>query len=145
VDKEKGVCGASIRDLLTEREPITSFFFEHQGERLVPAGTLVNAGIELWLEQAYVNQLHDNRGLWRYAADLLRDRQPSSSPSHVESLRNRITLGGLVPPNWPPSKAFPYKGMLLSAIYFQEAEKALSEVKAERAWHLTQGVLSRRC
>jgi hypothetical protein len=126
----------SIQDALVKGEPITRFFYEYDGERSVDLPTLIQNGIDLWREQVDANQVHDNRHLWQFAKSLLQAPEATPMYSWAEWLRYQVMLGGIVPPRWKQSKAYPYKGVLISAIYFQEASRLCYEDKSERAWHI---------
>ena len=56
--------------------------------------------------------------------------------SWVEWLRYRITTGAFIPAQWKKRKPFPYKAVLISAIYFNEAKRLCDEGNLERAWHI---------
>lgn len=56
--------------------------------------------------------------------------------SWVEWLRYQITMGQLVPESWDAHKPFPYKGLLISAIYFHEANRTCAAGDPSRAWHI---------
>ena len=127
---------ASLRSAIANGEPLTHFFFEYQGDRSVDPETLIDSGITLWHENVFGNDVHDNSSLWRLAAALLDRRQETPMYSWVEWLRYQITLGILVPEGWDRSKPFPYKGLLVSAIYFQEAQRICEAGDPSRAWHI---------
>ena len=129
--------GASMKDSLANGEPITHFFYEHQGERSVEPLMLIDTGITLWHEHIYTNEVYDNSHLWELANRLLDARQDTPMYSWVEWLRYRITTGALVPSEWDSGKPYPYKGLLISAVYFQEAERLCLQGDPNRAWHVT--------
>ena len=126
----------SMRDALTSGEPITRFFYEYQGERSVDPTTMIDSGIDLWHEQICTNQVHDNGFLWGFAESLLESREETAMYSWAEWLRYRVMTGAIVPAKWNARKPYPYKGLLISAIYFQEARRSCAEKIPERAWHL---------
>lgn len=126
----------SLRDALITGEPITRFFYEYQGERAVDPATMIGSGIDLWHERIRTNQVDDNSFLWDFAESLLESRQDTLMYSWAEWLRYQVMMGALVPPKWNPQKPYPYKGLLISAIYFQEASRLCAEKIPERAWHL---------
>jgi hypothetical protein len=125
-----------MQDLLTSGEPITHFFYEYQGERAVDPISLIETGIALWHEHIYTNELHDNSSLWGLAESLIEDREDTPTHSWVEWLRFRITTGAFVPAPWEMGKPYPYKGLLISAIYLHEARRLCAEGQENRAWHI---------
>jgi hypothetical protein len=127
---------ASMQDLLPSGEPITHFFYEYQGDRAVEPISLVESGIALWHEHIYTNESHDNSSLWQLAESLIQDREDTPTHSWVEWLRYRITMGAFVPAPWEMGKPYPYKGLLISAIYLQEARRLCAEGQENRAWHI---------
>lgn len=127
---------ASMQNALTSGEPITHFFYEYQGERSVDPSMLVKTGIAMWHEHIYTNESHDNSPLWELAESLLEARQDTPMYSWVEWLRYRITTGDFVPEQWDNRKAYPYKGLLVSAIYFQEARRLCLQGNSDRTWHI---------
>lgn len=126
----------SVRDSLTKDEPVTRFFYEYRGERAVDPSTMVENGITLWQEQIYANQARDNGHLWKFAESLLDARQETLIYSWVEWLKFSVMMGVIVPEKWDRYKPYPYKGLLISAIYFQEAQRLCIENRPERAWHI---------
>lgn len=127
---------ASFQRTIASGEPVTHFFFEYQGERAVDPGTLIESGTSLWHENVLGNEVHDNRYLWQLAATLLDGRQETPMYSWVEWLRYRITLGVLAPEGWDSQKPFPYKGLLISAIYLQEAWRICAAGDLTRISHI---------
>lgn len=132
----KGKVEASLEKSIASGEPLTHFFFEYQGERSVDPETLIESGITLWFENVYNNEVHDNRPLWQLAESLLDRRYETPMYSWVEWLRYQITIGELVPESWNAHKPFPYKGLLISAIYFHEAQRICAAGDPGRAWHI---------
>lgn len=128
--------GASLQEALTNGEPLTHFFYEYQGERSVDPLMLIDSGITLWHEHVYTNEAHDNSHLWDLADCLLNGRQDAPMYSWIEWLRYRITIGTLVPAQWNSRKPYPYKGLLISAIYLQEARRLCTQGDTSRAWHV---------
>ena len=126
----------SIADAVTQADPTTCYFYEHDGERSVEPLELVESGIHLWEELVFQNEAHDNRYLWDFAESLLQDRRNTLPYSSVEWLKYQIMIGHIVPAEWRQDSAFPYKGLLISAIYFQEARQLCLKGKPDRAWHL---------
>ena len=127
---------ASIQDLLTKGEPITHFFYEYQGEWAVDPSLLIENGITLWHEHIYTNEAHDNSHLWELAASIVEDREDTPMYSWAEWVRYRITTGAFVPEQWGNRTPYPYKGLLISAVYLQEARRICVEGQPDRAWHL---------
>jgi hypothetical protein len=132
----KGGEGASFQNSLTSGEPITHFFYEYKGERSVEPFTMLDNGITLWHEHIYTNGVHDNSYLWQLAARVLDDCPDTPMYSRVEWLRYNITIGKLVPDQWDKSKPYPYKGLFISAIYLQEAERLCMHGDSSRVWHI---------
>ncbi|GAA0250938.1 hypothetical protein [Rhodanobacter caeni] len=128
--------GKSVENALVTGEPTTRFFYEFHGERTVDPLLLVNNGIDLWQEQVDRATDVDNWNLWDFAESLLEDRRETPVYSWTEWLRYHIITGDIYPDNWAPSKPYPYKGLLVSAIYFQEARRLCLEGNRDRAWHL---------
>lgn len=127
---------APVQDLIARGEPLTHIFYEYEGEQSIHPETLINSGITLWHENVYSNEAHDNRGLWQLAETLLNERHKTPMYSWVEWLRYRITKGELVPETWDVHKPYPYKGLLISAIYFHEARRICAAGDSTRAWHI---------
>lgn len=118
-----------------DEAPRSFVFFESQGERAVDPLHLVDVGIFLWREQVLLTVEADTSHLWGYAAELLEDRS-EPHPSHVEWLRRQITLGLIAPKGWNKNRPYPYRGLLVSAIYFQEAKRSCEQGNGQRACHL---------
>ncbi|MBN6104906.1 hypothetical protein JR064_22335 [Xanthomonas sp. CFBP 8703] len=116
--------------------PKTHFFYEYEGEQAVDPAALVGDGILLWHEQVYDNELHDLAPLWAFAGKLLDADQDAPMYSYLEWLRFQVVIGGITPDEWKEVEPYPYKGMLISAIYFQMARKLCSEGDTGRVWHL---------
>lgn len=126
----------SLKDLLTDNEPITHFFYEHEGPRPVEPLLLIGNAITLWHENVYTNDTHDNAYVWEHARSLVLTPQPTPSHSWVEWLREKITMGLMVPPEWDSRKPFPYKGLFISAVYLHEARRLCEQGESDRAWHI---------
>ena len=119
--------------------PKTHIFYEYQGERAVDPLRLVMDGETLWWEQAHNNLEHKPEvlRLWDDAEALLAKRHETPTHSYVEWLRNKVTMGYLDPKkSRKKKKPYAYRGMLISAIYFQEAKKLCAEDNADRVWHI---------
>jgi hypothetical protein len=119
--------------------PKTHVFYEYQGERAVDPLRLVMDGITLWSEQAHNNLEHKREvlRLWNDAEALLAKRQETLTHSYVEWLRYQITMGSHDPKkSLKQKKPYAYRGMLISAIYFQEAKKLCAEGNSDRVWHI---------
>ncbi|WP_426701655.1 hypothetical protein ACPPVV_01170 [Rhodanobacter sp. Col0626] len=116
--------------------PRTHFFYEYQGERAIDALLMIENGINLWHEQMLNIPERDVSHLWAYAAELLASRRDTLMYSHVEWLRYQITMGIIVPEKWDRRRPYPYKWMLISAVYFQEARRLCEEGGTDRAWHV---------
>jgi len=119
--KEVGVAYSSA--------PRTHFLYEYEGEREIHPSLLVTNGINLWHEQMLNIPERDVSHLWAFAEKLLADRHDTLLYSYVEWLRYEITMGAIVPEKWDRRRPYPYKWMLISAVYFQEGDQG-------RAWHL---------
>lgn len=126
----------SLQESLTGNDPITHFFYEYEGPRSVEQTLLIENAIVLWHEAVYSNNTHDNAYIWEHAKSLVYAPQPTPSHSWVEWLRQQITLGSEVPPMWDSRKAFPYKGLFISAIYLHEARRLCGQGESDRAWHI---------
>lgn len=119
--------------------PHTHIFYEYQGERAVNPLKLVMDGETLWWEQAQNNLEHRREvlQLWNDAKGLLAKRQETLTHSFVEWLRYSVTMGALDPKkSWKQKKPYAYRGMLISAIYLQEAKKLCTEGNTDRVWHI---------
>lgn len=115
--------------------PSTHFFYELDGISNVDPIHLYWDGLVLWHELAAEIEIHDTRHLWEFAKKL-RSQADTESFSHTEHLRAGIIRGAIVPPGSDAKKVYPYRGMLISAIYFQECERELDRQPAGRIWHL---------
>ncbi|WP_146742395.1 hypothetical protein, partial [Oleiagrimonas sp. MCCC 1A03011] len=137
--KRKDESESAINDvgLTYSSNPKTHFFYEYGEECAVDPLRLTEDGIFLWHEQMLNISERDISHLWRFASELLGNRHDASVYSHVEWLRYEITLGVIVPENWDRRRPYPYKWMLVSAIYFQEARRLCEEGSVDRAWHIT--------
>lgn len=127
---------APLQNRLASGEPLTHFFYEYQGEREVDPLLLVENAITLWHEQVFANAAHDNGHLWDLAAAIVQDRERPPMYSWVEWVRYRITTGAFIPANWNVSEVYPYKGLLISAIYLHESKRLCEEGQMGRVWHL---------
>lgn len=116
--------------------PSTHFFYEYDGEREVPGGEMISHAILLWHEQMLTNPLDDTSELWEFAASLLEQEEPPGMCSKLEWLRFRVVTGGLTPDSWNSMAPYPYKGMLIAAIYIQEARRLCQEDPSDRLWHV---------
>ncbi|CAN4280806.1 hypothetical protein LJR125_003714 [Pseudoxanthomonas sp. LjRoot125] len=128
--------GISFQDSLTSGEPLTHFFYEWQGERAVEPLLLIENGVTLWHEHIYTDEAYDNSYLWDLAKEIVEDHGDTPMYSWAEWVRYQITTGAFIPAQWDSRKAYPYKGLLISAIYFQEARRLCAQGNPERAWHL---------
>lgn len=122
-----------LLDELRNDEPVTYFFYEQLGKRAVDPETLIDNGIDLWVQTATRYGVSE---LWGFAQKLLDEVSLEDEISHVESFRRAIIIGDIVPPGWTDAPAFPFKGLLVSALYFKEAHRALATPPRERASHL---------
>ncbi|MBD8898572.1 hypothetical protein [Rhodanobacter sp. DHG33] len=119
--------------------PKTHIFYEYEGERPVDPLQMVRDGGLLWWEQAQNNLEHSREvhRLWNEAEALLSQRQETLTHSYVEWLRYRVIIGALDPTkSFKQKKPYAYRGMLISAIYLQEAERLCAEGDTGRVWHL---------
>lgn len=119
--------------------PATHIFYEYQGARAVAPLRLVMDGMTLWREQAESNREHKREvlRLWNDAEALLAKRQETLTHSYVEWLRYQSTMGALDPKkSLKQKKPYAYRGMLVSAIYLQEAMRLCDEGDTGRVWHL---------
>ena len=116
--------------------PKTHVFYEYQGERAIGPLPMVEDGICLWHEQMLSIPERDISHLWGYAEKLLASRCDTPMYSYVEWLRYQITTGVIVPEKWDRRRPYPYKWMLISAIYFQEARRLCEEGDADRVWQV---------
>lgn len=125
-----------ISRLVSSSDPLTYFFYELEGARAVPARVILENGVNLWHEAVFSNEVYDNSYLWEEARILLENPDERPPYSWVEWLRRRIILGSIVPKRWGNRRPYPYKGLLISAVYFQEARRLCEEENYERAWQL---------
>lgn len=123
----------SIAERKRVDEPMSYFIYEQLGERAVDPETLIETAKALWGQCAAD---YDVSELWRVACELLDSQESSPAFSWSEHLRVSIIMGSTVPRGWKDSSSFPFKGLLISAIYLQEAERALKSTVMDRAWHL---------
>lgn len=116
--------------------PKTNFFYEYEGERAVDPSVLVEHGILLWHEQIYANELDDLSPLWAFAGAELEKRGQALTHSDLEWLRQQVIVNALTPESWNKMKPYPYKGLLISALYLQEARRLCRNGDAGRVWHI---------
>ncbi|WP_162782157.1 hypothetical protein [Arenimonas caeni] len=114
-------------------EPASYFIYEQLGQRAVDPETLIGSAMALW-DQCAMD--YDVPELWDLAKELLDLQEPSPALSWAEHLRVSIIMGSTIPRGWKDSSSFPFKGLLISAIYLQEAERSLTSPIPDRAWHL---------
>lgn len=119
-----------------DSSPKTHFFYEYEGERAVDPSVLVENGILLWHERMLASEITDLSHLWGFASTLLDATQDTAVYSRIEWLRYKIAMDAIAPKKWDQSRPYPYKGMLTSAIYFQEARRLCSEGATDRVWHV---------
>ena len=117
-------------------DPATHFLYEFNGPRSVSPLVLINDGITLWHEAASTNEAYDISHLWGLAAQLLGNPGEPPMYSWIEWVRYQVITGNLVPKAWPKGERFPHKGLLISAVYLQEARRLCADSQFERAWHL---------
>ncbi|NJC00229.1 hypothetical protein GGR63_000116 [Xanthomonas sp. 3272] len=117
--------------------PKTHFFYEYEGERAVDPAVLVEHGILLWHEQIYANELHDVSPLWAFAEAELEKQGQAQTHSDLEWLRQQVTVNALVPDSWNRLEPYPYKGLLIAALYLQEARRLCKVGDTGRVWHIT--------
>lgn len=135
--KKTNLSDVSIRDTMTSNDPATHIFYEHQGERSVDPLFMIENGILLWNETVYTDQVHDNQYLWDLASQIIEMREETPMYSWIEWVRYKIVTGAYTPKQWKSKKPFPFKGLLISAIYFHEARRMCEENQQDRAWHIT--------
>jgi len=116
--------------------PKTHFFYEYEGERVVDPSVLVEHGILLWHEQMYANELDDVSPLWAFAGAELEKRGQASTHSDLEWLRQQVIVNALTPESWNKPEPYPYKGLLISAFYLQEARRLCRNGDVGRVWHI---------
>lgn len=116
--------------------PRTHFFYEYEGERTVDPSVLVENGILLWHEQIHANVLDDVSSLWAYAETLLESRDHPHAQSYLECLRQEVIVNARAPDSWNKLEPFPYKGLLISALYLQEARRLCDSGDTGRVWHI---------
>jgi hypothetical protein len=124
---------STTAERIRDDEPPSYFFFEQLGERSVSQSTLIECGVDLWGQAARHYAVEE---LWDYAQELLESAEESLGFSKAEQLRLSVICGETVPPDWKDGASFPFKGLLVSAVYFKEAHRALSGPMPDRAWHL---------
>lgn len=116
--------------------PRTHFFYEYEGERAVDPAVLVENGILLWHEQIHANELDDISPLWAFAEAELEKRGQGPTHSDLEWLRQQVILNSLVPDSWRKLEPYPYKGLLIAALYLQEARRLCQVGDTGRVWHI---------
>ena len=116
--------------------PRTHFLYEYEGERAVDPAVLVENGILLWHEQIHANELDDVSPLWAYAEVLLENRDQTPTHSYLEWLRQEVIVNTLAPDSWNTLEPYPYKGLLISALYLQEARRLCHSNDMSRIWHV---------
>lgn len=124
---------SSISERMRVDEPPTYFIYEQLGERVVEPQTLIDSAVDLWVQCASDYGVTE---LWEIAQELLDAQETSPEFSWAEHLRLSIITGSTVPRGWKDSSSFPFKGLLISAIYLKDAYRTLSSAIPERAWHL---------
>lgn len=91
-------------------------------------GQLIQNGIKLWEEEARSRPLFKLRSL---------DELPSEfSMTDPEAFRILVLEGGLVPISWKRMAPYPYRGLLISAVYFLAAMRAHESKDGASAWGL---------
>jgi hypothetical protein len=116
--------------------PRTHFFYEYEGERAVDPAALVEHGILLWHEQIHANELDDISPLWAFAEAELEKRGQALTHSDLEWLRQQIIINALAPESWNKLDPYPYKGLLISALYLHEAQRLCHNGDTGRVWHV---------
>lgn len=116
--------------------PRTHFLYEFEGERAVDPSVLVEHGILLWHEQIHANELDDVSPLWAFAEAELAKRGQALTHSDLEWLRQQVIVNALAPESWNKLKPYPYKGLLISALYLQEARRLCDNGDTGRVWHV---------
>ncbi len=134
---EKKLSAEDLGSVYDPDFPSTHFFYEYDGEREVLPGRMVSDAILLWHEQMLANPLDDTSELWEFAALLLAQDEPPRMGSKLEWLRFQVVIGALSPESWNSLDPYPYKGMLIAAIYIQEARRLCEEEDpSDRLWHI---------
>lgn len=139
MSKKKGVSKSSTQHQLFLADPgfpRTHFFYEYEGERAVNPSVLVEHGILLWHEQIYAHELDDVSPLWAFAEAELEKRGQALTHSDLEWLRQQVIINALVPESWDELEPYPYKGLLISALYLQEARRLCRNGDTGRVWHI---------
>lgn len=116
--------------------PRTHFLYEYEGERAIDPAVLVENGILLWHEQIHANERDDVSSIWVYAEALLEERGQPLTHSYLEWLRQEVIVNARAPDSWNKLEPYPYKGLLISALYFQEARRLCHNGDTGRVWHL---------
>lgn len=116
--------------------PRTHFLYEYEGERAVDPSLLVEHGILLWHEQIHANELDDVSPLWAFAEAELEKRGQATTHSDLEWLRQQVIVNALVPESWNKLEPYPYKGLLISALYLHEARRLCRNGDTDRVWHI---------
>lgn len=116
--------------------PRTHFFYEYEGENAVDPAVLVENGILLWHEQIHANELDDVSPLWDFAKAELEKQGLSTMQSDLERLRQQVIVNALAPESWNKLEPYPYKGLLIAALYLQEARRLCQVGDTGRVWHI---------
>lgn len=116
--------------------PRTHFLYEFEGEMAVDPSVLVEHGILLWHEQIHANELDDVSPLWAFAEAELAKRGRALTHSDLEWLRQQVIVNALAPESWSKLEPYPYKGLLISALYLQEARRLCHNGDTGRVWHV---------
>lgn len=116
--------------------PRTHFFYEYEGERAVEPAVLVENGILLWHEQIHANEVDDISPLWAFAKAELEKQGQAPTHSDLEWLRQQIIINALAPDSWNKLEPYPYKGLLIAALYLQEARRLCQVGDTGRVWHI---------
>ena len=124
---------SSITESRRRDEPTSYFIYEQLGERAVDPQTMIDSALDLWVQCAADYGVTE---LWEIAQELLDAQTLSREFSWAEHLRMSIIMGSTVPRGWKSASTFPFKGLLISAIYLNEAGRALTSTTPDRAWHL---------
>jgi hypothetical protein len=139
MSKKKGVSKSNTPRHLFPADPNfpgTHFFYEFEGERAVNPSVLVEHGILLWHEQIYAHELDDVSPLWAFAEAELEKRGQALTHSDLEWLRQQVIVNALTPDSWDKLEPYPYKGLLISALYLQEARRLCRNGDIGRVWHI---------
>jgi hypothetical protein len=116
--------------------PRIHFFYERDGTRAVSPRRLIDDGDELWLDQLRSIPKKHLRPLLHQIDELLSNRPKGALSGGIEGIRGDVVLGTITPKGWDASEPYPYKGMLISALYFREAARLNDAGEDQRVWHL---------